>query len=164
VNPLDLEITRHAAARWMERTGYRDPVIARAKWDETIGRAEVAAIKESQRLRALLRHGCREATYLRSGEWVFVVAEGHVVTVHNNTADLLEKGPGSGYTRPACPIDYIGEWTPPPGSNLPNLNPWVLLIDGMFRRSYKDLGAAEQAAGDILKLTGGTAAIGRVKS
>lgn len=159
MNPLDLEITRHAATRWMERTGFRDPVLAREKWNEAIGRAEVAVLKEKQRLRAMLRHGCTEATYLRSGEWVFVVVEGCVVTVHTNTADLLEGGKPGGYQKPGCPITYLDSWSPPPGSNMPGLNRWVLLVDGMFRRSYKVLSAAEQAAGDIHKLTGSAVSI-----
>lgn len=159
MNPLDLEITRHAAARWMERTGYRDPVLAREKWNETIGRAEVATIKADKKLRALLRHGCREATYLRNGEWVFVVAAGKVVTVHTNTADLLEGGKPGGYQKPLSPVTYLDSWSPPPGSNLPNINRWILLVDGTFRRPYKALAAAEQAAGDIHRLTGSVVAI-----
>jgi hypothetical protein len=154
MNPLDLEISRHAASRWMERSGFRDPEIAREKWNAAISIAEEAKLKENKRMRALLRHGCTEATYLCSGQWVFVVVNNTVVTVHTDTADLLDR---PRHQTGKTEIPYMDDWTPPPNSQ--NLHKWCLIVDGKFKRSYKEMTTAEQAAGDIQRLTGASVAL-----
>lgn len=153
MNPIDLEISRHAAARWMERTGFTDPALARQKWEDTIGAAQPVDLKESQRLRALLRHGCRPATYLYNAGWVFVVVGDTVVTVHTNTADLLDTK-----VEPASGIPFVSDWTPPENCAV-TLKKWCVLVDGKFKKSYDTLKAAEQAASDIHRLTGAGVAL-----
>lgn len=90
---MSLRISIHAARRWMQRTGLRDPEAARAAWDETISKAAPAEPKPKWRLKQLLNHAVRPATYLMNDPWVFVVADGVVVTVHDNKADRFQKTP-----------------------------------------------------------------------
>lgn len=81
------EITRHAAARWRERTGERIPLNLRKLWDEQIETAEEIELDSVGLTIALLNHRFKDARYFRSkGGWVFVLQSGKIVTVHHGTA------------------------------------------------------------------------------
>ena len=85
----DFSITKHAAKRWMQRTGERDPYNLAESWDLAWSDAVEVELKPDFRLKALLNHRCRSARYFRSTcrQWVFVVVAGSVVTVHSALAD-----------------------------------------------------------------------------
>lgn len=90
------EISRHAASRWMQRTGLRDAVKARKAWENAWKTVVEVRLKPAHRLKTLLGHGLRDARYFKSSEgWVFVVVDNATVaTVHSNTADKYEAMPG----------------------------------------------------------------------
>jgi hypothetical protein len=78
-------ITRHAAIRWKQRTGVKDPAELRRLWGEAWEKAVEVQIKDQYRLRQLLSHSLKDCLYFYSNPWIFVVRDGAVLTVHDNT-------------------------------------------------------------------------------
>lgn len=77
-----IHITRHAIARYRERTGSTaDDARAERRLRRFLEDARPVRRKNS--LSALLNHGCREAHYyLYRGNWVLVVAGNALVTTY----------------------------------------------------------------------------------
>lgn len=69
------------------------------KWDEARFAKHIFAmvdsghpmrVKASHRMIQMLNHGVREAEYYRYGEWLLVVEDKCVKTIHKGTADRWE--------------------------------------------------------------------------
>ena len=90
--PRAVKVTDHAIDRWIERTGskarrskIRKQLSDMAKWGVPI------QIKEELRLKQLLNHNCAEALYLQWADWILVVEEGKLKTLHRGEAGRWER-------------------------------------------------------------------------
>ena len=82
-----MQLTKHAARRWMQRNNLTCPKIARNNFNQIAYRMTEVWVKPKFRVKQLLNHGVREARYFRHNKWLFVVANDCIVTIHTNTAD-----------------------------------------------------------------------------
>jgi hypothetical protein len=84
-----MKVSHHAIKRFRQRTGCKQSdEYVRYRVLDLLGRAVEIELKNKKfRTLALLNHDMREAQYFRAGEFVFVVDDGVVTTVHNGEAN-----------------------------------------------------------------------------
>ncbi len=85
---MDVIISPHAIDRFRERTGCKraDDYIVK-KLHEMLEKAEVAEFTHNKyAVKALFNHDFTPANYFMYNNWIFVVVDGEVRTIHNNEA------------------------------------------------------------------------------
>lgn len=78
-----MKISKHAIERWRERSGasYSDEKVER-KLLGLAARAEEVQLQEKYRVLTLMDHRYKEARYLAFGEFLMVIVDDTMVTVH----------------------------------------------------------------------------------
>jgi uncharacterized protein YegJ (DUF2314 family) len=84
--PGAIAMSAHAITQYQKRSGTKTFTKATKNLRKILDIAENVDIKTRYRLRQLLNHNLEEADYYKSGNWVLVVVNNELRTVHNGEA------------------------------------------------------------------------------
>lgn len=84
-------VSQHAIQQWLQRTKCTGRQAAQRQLLALARKGQEVRLKPRYRLRQLLDHRCKPATYLRSSGWILVISNGVILTVHRGRADRWSK-------------------------------------------------------------------------
>lgn len=79
---LRYSLSAHAIMRYMQRSGCKNLVRAEARIKQLLDEADEMELRDRWKAIQLINHDFKDATYFKCGEWLLVVCNDAVVTVH----------------------------------------------------------------------------------